>query len=117
MEEENLEGVRILKEKRKSRKGKYAIGDFHLAGIVPVTGEKLDFNLPWHDSLIPVGQDYLAIEHAAYECACAGANTIWIVCKEGTTPLIRHRLGDWLHDPVEVDQVAKNPRSTKVGFD
>ena len=113
MEEENLEGVRILKEKRKSRKGKYAVGDFHLAGIVPVTGEKLDFNMPWHDSLMPVGQDYLAVEHAVYECACAGVNTIWIVCKEGTTPLIRHRLGDWVHDPVEVDLVSKNPRSTR----
>jgi hypothetical protein len=114
MEEENLEGVRILKEKRKSRKGKYAVGDFHLAGIVPVTGAPLDFNLPWHDSLIPVAQDYLAIEHAVYECACAGVNTIWVVCKEGTTPLIRHRLGDWVHDPVEVDLVSKNPSSPKT---
>jgi len=112
MEEEKLEQVRILKEKRKSKKGKFAVGDFHLAGIVPVTGVKLDFNMPWHDSLMPVGQDYLAVEHAVFECACAGVSTIWIVCKEGTTPLIRHRLGDWVHDPVEIDKVAKNPRST-----
>jgi len=112
MEEKNLEGVRILKEKRKSKKGKYAVGEFHLAGIVPVTGAKLDFNMPWHDSLMPVGQDYLAVEHAVFECACAGVSTIWVVCKEGTTPLIRHRLGDWVYDPVEVDKVAKNPRST-----
>jgi len=112
MEEENLEGVRILRDKRKSKKGKYAVGDFHLAGIVPVTGAELDFKMPWHDSLMPVAQDYLAIEHAVYECACAGVNTIWVVCKEGTTPLLRHRLGDWVHDPVEVDKVAKNPRST-----
>ena len=42
--EELLEGVRILREKRKAKKGKYAVGDFHLAGIVPVTGAKLDFS-------------------------------------------------------------------------
>jgi len=111
MEEEKLEGVRILRDKRKSKKGKYAVGDFHLAGIIPVTGQKLDFEMPWHDSLMPISQDYLAIEHAVYECACAGVSTIWIVCKEGTTPLLRHRLGDWVHDPVEIDRIAKNPRS------
>jgi len=111
VEDEKLEGVRILREKRKSKRGKYAVGDFHLAGIVPVTGEKLDFNMPWHDSLTPLSQDYLAIEHAVYECACAGVSTIWVVCKEGTTPLIRHRLGDWVYDPVEIDRIAKNPRS------
>ncbi|MBJ40345.1 MAG: hypothetical protein CMD83_18135 [Gammaproteobacteria bacterium] len=101
----------MLREKKKSKRGKFAIGDFHLAGIVPVTGEKLDFNMPWHDSLVPIAQNYLAIEHAVYECACAGANTIWVVCKEGTTPLIRHRLGDWIFDPVEIDSISKNPRS------
>lgn len=111
MEKENLEGVRILREKRKSKRGKYAVGDFHLAGIVPVTGAELDFNMPWHDSLMPVAQDYLAVEHAVYECACAGVSTIWVVCKEGTTPLLRHRLGDWVYDPVEIDRIAKNPRS------
>tara|TARA_Y100001938_G_scaffold146508_1_gene225498 strand:- start:1086 stop:1979 length:894 start_codon:yes stop_codon:yes gene_type:complete len=109
--EELLEGVRILREKRKAKKGKYAVGDFHLAGIVPVTGAKLDFQMPWHDSLMPLAQDYLAVEHAVYECACAGANTIWVVCKEGTTPLLRHRLGDWVYDPVEIDRVASNTRS------
>ena len=111
MEEEKLEGVRILRDKRKSKKGKYAVGDFHLAGVVPVTGAKLDFNMPWHDSLMPIAQDYLAVEHAVYECACAGVSTIWIVCKEGTTPLLRHRLGDWIFDPVEIDRIAGNPRS------
>ena len=111
MEEEKLEQVRMLRQKRKSRKGKYAVGDFHMSGIVPVTGEVLDFKMPWHDSLMPIGPNYLAIEHAVYECACAGVNTIWVGCKEGTTPLIRHRLGDWIYDPVEVDKIAGNPRS------
>ena len=114
MNEEHMEGVRILREKQKSRKGKYAVGDFHLAGVIPVTGEKLDFEMPWHDSLMPVAQDYLAIEHAVYECACAGVNTIWIACKEGTTPLLRHRIGDWVYDPVEIDRIANNPRSKQT---
>ena len=72
---------------------------FHLAGIVPVAGAKLDFNMPWHDSLMPVAQDFLAVEAAVYECAVAGCETIWIVCHKEMQPLIRHRLGDWILDP------------------
>jgi len=27
----------------------------HLAGIIPVSGIKSDFNMPWHASLMPIG--------------------------------------------------------------
>ena len=30
----------------------------------------------------------------------AGCETIWIVSHRETTPLLRHRLGDWIYDPV-----------------
>lgn len=73
--------------------------NFHLAGIVPVAGLPLDFKMPWHDSLMPISQDYLAIERAIYECGMAGCETIWVVCHKETTPLIRHRLGDYILDP------------------
>ena len=73
--------------------------NFHLAGIVPVAGLSLDFNMPWHDTLMPVASNYLAVERAVYECAIAGCETIWLVCHKETTPLIRRRLGDWIYDP------------------
>jgi hypothetical protein len=72
---------------------------FNLAGIVPVAGQELDFNLPWHDSLIPIGKNYLAVERSVYECAVVGCESIWIVCHKEMQPLIRHRLGDWISDP------------------
>ena len=73
---------------------------FSLAGVVPVAGQPLDFNLPWHDSLIPIGKNYLAVERSVYECAIAGCESIWIVCHKEMQSLIRHRLGDWICDPM-----------------
>ena len=74
----------------------------HFAGIVPIGGQKLDFNMPWHDSLIPVGQNYLAVERAVYECAAAGCDTIWIVGHKGTSPIVRRRIGDFIIDPTSL---------------
>jgi len=72
---------------------------FHLAGIVPIAGQPLDYNFPWHDSLQPIGKDFLAAERAVWECACAGCETIWIVCHDDMQPLIKYRLGDYVYDP------------------
>ncbi len=73
----------------------------HMAGIVPVAGLPLDFNMPWSDALMPVAPDYTAIERAVYECVLAGCTTIWIVCHMGTQPLLRKRLGDTILYPEE----------------
>ena len=64
-----------------------------------VAGQPLDFNLPWHDCLMPIAHNYLAVEHAIQECAMAGCETIWIVCHNDMQPLIRHRVGEWVLDP------------------
>ena len=84
------------------------LNSFHLAGVVPVSGQPLDFDLPWHPSLNPVGKDYLALERAVAECAMAGCETIWVVCHKGTQPLLRHRLGDWIKDPASLHS-GKSP--------
>ena len=76
------------------------IKQFHLAGIVPIAGPPSDFNFPWHDCCMPIAQNYLAIERAVVECAYAGCETIWIVCHDDMQPLIRHRLGEYISDPV-----------------
>jgi hypothetical protein len=71
----------------------------HLAGIVPVAGQPLDFKMPWEDSLMPISPNYLAVERAVYQCALAGCETIWIVGHKGTQPLLRKRVGDIIVDP------------------
>ncbi len=76
----------------------------HLAGVIPVAGQALDFNMPWHDALMPIGPDYLMVERSVLECAYAGCNTIWIVCNDDVQPLIRHRIGEVVQDPVYVNR-------------
>ena len=73
---------------------------FTLAGVIPVAGQPLDYGFPWHDSLMPIGNNYLAVERSVYECAMAGCESIWIVCHKEMQSLIRHRIGDWIIDPV-----------------
>ena len=72
----------------------------HIAGIVPVAGQPLDFEMDWSDSLMPLAANYTAVERAVVECAWAGCKTIWIVCNDDTSPLIRYRIGDFVKDPV-----------------
>jgi len=71
----------------------------NLVGIIPVAGPPFDFNFPWHDSLMPIGRDYLAVERSLVECATAGCRSVWIVCHDDMQPLIRHRLGEAIQDP------------------
>ncbi len=91
--------------------------DFNLAGIIPVAGQPLDYNFPWHDSLAPVGHNYLAVEKAVFDCAVAGCNTIWLVCPKEMQPLIRYRLGDYILDPIKYFNGAKfgsRPRRSEL---
>jgi hypothetical protein len=78
------------------------MADNHLAGIIPVAGQPLDFNFPWHDCLMPVGQDYHAIEWAVHTAALAGCDTIWVVLDRESAPIIRKKLGEWIYDPAAV---------------
>ena len=74
--------------------------NYHLAGIIPIAGQPLDFGMPYPDTLLPVGPGYTMIEAAVIEAAHAGCNTIWIVCNDDTSPLIRHHIGDFIQDPL-----------------
>lgn len=80
----------------------------HLAGVVPIGGKLLDFQMPWHDSMMPIAQDYLAVEHAVYQAAMAGCETIWVVGHKGTTPMLRKRLGDYILDPSNEGEIINN---------
>lgn len=74
----------------------------HVAGIIPLWGQDPIFKMPWHDSMMPVGDNYVALERAIHECACAGCSSIWVVCPPEMQKLIRNRVGEWITDPVSV---------------
>ncbi len=73
---------------------------FHLAGIVPVAGQPLDFNQLWPDCMMPIAPDYTLIEAAVAECAWAGCDTIWIICNDDIAPAVKKKIGDFVGDPV-----------------
>jgi hypothetical protein len=75
---------------------------FHLAGIVPAASRPTGVNLPWSDNLVPVAPNYFAIEYAVHQAAWAGCETIWVVCEQSATPLIRRRMGDFTYDPTSI---------------
>ena len=84
-------------------------GSTHLAGIIPVTQKTSNFEMDWHDCLMPVAPGYTALEHAVYECAMAGCHTIWIAASEDTSPLARRRIGDFVQDPVFLGRKGRFP--------
>lgn len=49
---------------------------------------------------MPLAPNYLAVERSVAECAYAGCDSIWIVCSDDVTPLIRHQIGEKIQDPV-----------------
>ena len=73
---------------------------FHLAGLIPIAGQPLDYKMDFPDCMMPISQNYTLIEHAVYECAMAGCETIWLICNDDIAPLIRYRVGDSIQDPV-----------------
>jgi hypothetical protein len=74
----------------------------HIAGIIPVAGAPLDLNMPWHDSLMPIHDDYHAVERAVHTAAAAGCSTIWIVLDRAAQPFIKKKLGEWIYDPAHI---------------
>ena len=89
-------------------------GNFHLAGIVPIAGLSLDFQMPYPDCLMPIAPDYTMIEAAIIECAFAGCDTIWVICNDDTAPLVRYRVGDFIQDPIYFyNNLGPNPKGLR----
>jgi hypothetical protein len=88
----------------------------HLAGIVPIAGQPLEFNFPWHDCLLPINSNYLAVERAVFQCVLAGCETIWVVGHVGTQPLVRKRIGDIIVDPVYLQYLNKVDKMKEVSI-
>lgn len=98
----------IDEENRPSR------SSFHLAGIVPVDGEALDFKMPWHDCMMPIAPNYTMIERAILECAWAGCETIWVVCPPTIMPLLKHKVGNFVYEPVKSYWLEDHPSLGKI---
>ena len=75
---------------------------YHLAGIIPIASRPAGYEMPWDDCLIPIAPNYMAFENAIYQAAMAGCETLWVVCPQETTPLVRKRIGDYIFDPAFV---------------
>lgn len=71
-------------------------------GIIPLADPKKLFNVPWHDCLMPLNDRHLAIDHAVFNCALAGCDTIWIVGHIELQPLVRKHVGEMIIDPLSV---------------
>ena len=65
----------------------------------------------WPDFMMPIAPNYTMIEAAIMECAWAGCETIWVCLYEDTAPLVRHRIGDFVQDPVWAWR-SKDPQPT-----
>ncbi len=87
--------------------------NFHLAGIIPVHKKDCSFGFQWPDSLMPIAPNLTAVERSVMECAWAGCETIWIVCNDDISPLIRHRVGELVQDPVWLRPLDKHPRASR----
>ena len=91
-----------------------APASFHLAGIVPISGQSLDFELDFPDCMMPISKNYTLVEHAVYECAMAGCETIWLICNDDIAPIIRYRIGDYIQDPVYINRKSMFPSTHRV---
>jgi hypothetical protein len=63
----------------------------------------------WHDCLMPIAPNFYAVERAVHECAMAGCETIWVVANDDVSPMVRHRIGDYVQDPVYLGRKANFP--------
>jgi len=89
---------------------------YHMAGIIPVAGSVGAFNLPGHDTLMPIAEDFTLIENSVAECSYAGCESIWIVCNDDIAPIIKHKVGDWVEDiySIEKGRYVKFPKEHRV---
>lgn len=81
-----------------------------MVGLIPLDGQDLDFQLPWHESLMPISKNLLAVEAAVINAAHAGCSAIFIICPRKIEPLLMKRMGEWTINPVTRYIYARNFR-------
>ena len=68
----------------------------HIAGIIPVSKVQTDIDLVLHPSMLPIANNYYAIQRSIAECSYLGCKTIWIVCDDSIAPLLKKVCGDFV---------------------
>ena len=85
----------------------------HIAGVIPVAGKEDILGFPWPDCMQPVGDNLVAIERSVLECAYAGCKTIWIVCNDDISPVVKDRIGEYVYYPVYHYRKDKFPSESR----
>ena len=74
----------------------------HVAGIIPVANTDTSIELLLPPSLLPLDNNFYAIQRSVLECAYAGCKTIWIICGDNEAPVLKKVCGDFVTDPRSV---------------
>ena len=74
----------------------------HVAGIVPVSNVSTDMDLLVPPCLLPLENGFYPIQRSILECAYAGCQTIWLVCRDDIGPLVKKVCGDFVVDPKSI---------------
>jgi len=82
----------------------------HIAGIVPVSNIQSDIDLVLPPSMVPIGNNFYAVQRSIVECAYMGCKTIWVVCDESIAPILKRVCGDFVLD------LAQHERSKYTNF-
>ena len=82
----------------------------HIAGIIPVSKVDSDIDLVYHPSVLPIANNFYAVQRSIVECSYVGCKTIWIVCVESIGPLLKKLCGDF------VLNLAQHQRSKFTNF-
>lgn len=85
----------------------------HIAGIIPVSGRADKLGFEWPDCMMPIAEDYTCIERSVLECAYAGCKTIWIICNDDVSPIIKHRVGEYVYDPIWYSRKERFPKESR----
>lgn len=80
----------------------------HFVGIVPCTGFKTEYKMPWPDIMVQINEQYMAVTRSILECACAGCDSIWVVMYDKFITLIKHAIGESVRDPFLINLPFKN---------
>ena len=65
--------------------------------------------MPWPDAMMPIAPNYVAAERAILECAWAGCETIWVVCNQDISRVLKNKIGEFVYDPVRSYFKHKTP--------
>lgn len=90
----------------------------HIAGIIPVSKVQSDIDLIIHPSMLPIANNFYAIQRSIVECSYMGCKTIWIICDESVAPLIKSVCGDFVLNLAQHERAkfAKFPQENRTSI-